>query len=151
MLSLAVSARAPLLAFVVLAMAVGGSHSKALVSEQQPTPILAELTSENQRFRVKLELETEDRVPIGRYHNWLLTLSDAQLVGVHPATISISGGMPSHGHGLPTAPRVASHLGQGVYRIEGLKFHMPGQWVVRFHITTEHMQDYVEVTLNIAP
>ena len=37
--------------------------------------------------------------------------------------------MPEHGHGLPTAPKAQS-LGGGRWVIEGMKFSMPGWWVI---------------------
>ncbi len=46
------------------------------------------------------------------------------------AVVSIDGGMPAHGHGLPTQPEVTPSGEAGHYRISGLEFNMPGQWVV---------------------
>ena len=51
------------------------------------------------------------------------------------ATITVDGGMPQHGHGLPTSPAVSADLGAGKYRVEGLKFTMTGWWQLRFAIT----------------
>ncbi len=114
-------------------------------------PLTTELTSQKQHFKVSLALESEPSLPIGQYHTWLLTLRDAKQSALHPATISIVGGMPGHGHGLPTQPQVTDHLGKGVYRIEGLKFHMPGEWQLRFDITAAQLRDHVIVTIHIAP
>ena len=63
------------------------------------------------------------------------------------ATIMIDGGMPQHGHGLPTAPRVTRSLGGGRYQVEGLKFNMGGWWELRFRITSEAGTD--SVTFNV--
>src|SRR5690349_20737536 len=52
-----------------------------------------------------------------------------QAVGRGPvasATIDVDGGMPQHGHGLPTTPRVTHVAGDGSYEVEGLKFNMGG-------------------------
>ena len=40
---------------------------------------------------------------------------------VDEAHISVDGGMPQHGHGLPTRPRVTKNLGDGIYEIEGVR------------------------------
>ena len=37
--------------------------------------------------------------------------------------------MPAHGHGLIVKP-VVSPLESGRWRIDGMKFHMPGEWEV---------------------
>jgi hypothetical protein len=55
--------------------------------------------------------------------------------------------MPQHGHGLPTVPQVTKYLGDGFYQVEGLKFHMPGWWVVKFNIVRNEMTD--NVTFNL--
>lgn len=142
------SPRALLLALCVAILSGCGENEEPISA--QPPPPLPELMSEHQHFRVALALQEGNRVPVGRYHSWLLTLTDAQRQSVYPADIAVTGGMPGHEHGLPTQPRVVEYLGEGVYRIEGLKFHMAGDWVVRFRIVTEHAQDYAEAKLSIA-
>jgi hypothetical protein len=46
--------------------------------------------------------------------------------------IKVDGGMPQHGHGLPTKPRVTKELSEGRYQVEGLKFNMGGWWELKF-------------------
>ncbi|SDZ75912.1 hypothetical protein SAMN05660964_00162 [Thiothrix caldifontis] len=46
--------------------------------------------------------------------------------------IAVDGGMPSHGHGLPTAPQAIPTGKPGEFRIDGLKYSMPGEWVLGF-------------------
>ena len=41
--------------------------------------------------------------------------------------------MPAHGHGMQTQPTVESQ-GDGAFRVEGLKFHMPGSWTLTFEL-----------------
>jgi hypothetical protein len=57
--------------------------------------------------------------------------------------------MPQHGHGLPTLPQVTENLGEGDYRVEGLKFHMPGWWIVEFDISADGMNDHVTFNLQL--
>jgi hypothetical protein len=69
----------------------------------------------------------------------------------HPvdgATIAIDGGMPQHGHGLPTQPRVSNALGGGEYEIEGVRFNMGGWWEFKLIITSPAGTDIV--TFNLA-
>lgn len=67
---------------------------------------------------------------------------------VEGASIAVDGGMPQHGHGLPTRPRVTRALGGGAYEVEGLKFNMGGWWVVKFRIDSAAGTD--SVTFNLA-
>src|SRR3954467_12813618 len=46
-----------------------------------------------------------------------VTVSDVEGRAIDDAQISIDGGMPQHGHGLPTRPRVTRSLGDGLYEI----------------------------------
>ncbi len=67
-----------------------------------------------------------DLIPMNKIHTWELKLfqDDANIEGVK---FNINGGMDAHGHALPTHPNV-SEVGEGIYRINGLKFQMPGLW-----------------------
>ncbi len=75
-----------------------------------------------------------DSIPQGKLHTWTLHLETAGGISVDTAAISVDGGMPQHGHGLPTKPVVTKHLGNGDYLVEGMKFNMGGWWVVKFRI-----------------
>jgi len=50
------------------------------------------------------------------------------------AKIIVGGGMPTHQHGLPTNPIVKWSSKEDAYQVEGLKFSMPGAWVLHFYI-----------------
>lgn len=87
--------------------------------------------------------------PINRIHAWTLHLGNAQGEPVANAEISVSGGMPEHDHGLPTAPRVTGYLGQGDYRLEGMRFHMSGDWELTVDIRAAGLTDTVTVPLRL--
>jgi hypothetical protein len=70
----------------------------------------------------------------------LKTVAGAPVEG---AAITISGGMPQHSHGLPTSPQATDYLGDGRYRIDGLKFTMSGWWQLRFAISAAAGSDTV--------
>ena len=71
-------------------------------------------------------------VTVGQMHVWTVTIQTADGAPLTKAGFAISGGMPQHGHGLPTAPQITKNLGEGSYLIEGVKFNMGGWW--RFEI-----------------
>lgn len=78
-----------------------------------------------------------------------VVVRDAAGRAVDGAQITIDGGMPQHGHGLPTRPRVTRALGEGGYEIEGVRFNMGGWWEIRLAITTAQGADAVVFNLAI--
>ena len=76
-----------------------------------------------------------DSIPVGKLQRWTLHL-ESNGAPVDSASIAIGGGMPQHGHGLPTKPAVTRALGNGAHLVEGMKFNMGGWWVVTFHVTS---------------
>ena len=90
--------------------------------------------SEKGLYQVSIEPESGP-LQMGVLHSWLLTLKNAAGQPVEDAKITIDGGMPEHGHGLPTSPAVSANLGGGKYRVDGMKFTMSGWWELRFAIT----------------
>lgn len=101
----------------------------------------------NGLYTVSVQPETE---PFDRntLHAWIATVKAADGVPVEDAEIAIDGGMPQHGHGLPTAPAVTAALGDGGYRIEGVRFNMSGWWEFKLHIKAAQGED--DVTFNLA-
>jgi hypothetical protein len=77
-----------------------------------------------------------------------VVITDATGTPVDNATIQIDGGMPQHGHGLPTRPRMTRALGHGLYEIEGVRFNMGGWWELKLAITAPTGADIV--TFNLA-
>jgi hypothetical protein len=82
-------------------------------------------------------------------HSWVVTLETAGGAPVEDAAIAIDGGMPQHGHGLPTNPQVTSHLGEGRYRVEGVRFNMSGWWEFKLAISAPQGQDQVTFNLTL--
>jgi hypothetical protein len=64
------------------------------------------------------------------------------------AQVTVGGGMPAHGHGLPTSP-IASVFDDGTFVVKGLKFSMPGGWIVVFDITSDAGVDSVTVDFDL--
>ena len=76
-----------------------------------------------------------------------LRLEDAEGNALENAKIMVDGGMPQHGHGLPTQPRVTRALGDGRYQVDGVRFNMGGWWELKFRVATAAGTD--SVTFNI--
>ena len=90
-----------------------------------------------------------DSIRVGKLHSWRLHLETIEGTAVDSATIAVKGGMPQHGHGLPTKPRVTRSLGGGDYLVEGMKFNMRGWWVVTFRLQAAGAADSVTFNLKL--
>ena len=73
---------------------------------------------------------------INQLHAWQVRVASSAGVPVAHARITVDGGMPQHGHGLPTKPQVTQELPGGTYLIEGMKFSMTGWWEIKLSIDT---------------
>jgi hypothetical protein len=106
------------------------------------------LLSEQARYAVSYAPQL-DPIGINQIQVWTLHVETPDGVPVENAQIAVDGDMPQHGHGLPTRPQVTRYLGNGDYRVEGLKFHMPGWWIVEFDITAGGQTDHVTFNLML--
>lgn len=87
------------------------------------------------------------KITLNTMHAWKVTVKNQAGMPVTGAKFTISGGMPAHGHGLPTKPAMTKELGNGVYLIEGLRFSMPGVWTIHFDISTADNHDTAQFNL----
>ena len=90
-----------------------------------------------------------DSIPRGRLQRWTLHLETADGRALDSAAIAVDGGMPQHGHGLPTKPRVTRALGNGDHLVEGMKFNMGGWWVVKFRVAATAGADSLVFNLRL--
>ena len=78
---------------------------------------------------------------VNQMHAWQVRLSSADGSPISQAQVGFDGGMPQHGHGFPTKPRVTSEVSPGVYALEGMKFSMTGWWDMRLAIRAGDTSD----------
>lgn len=83
---------------------------------------------------------------INQMHSWKVKLATAEGAPVQGARFVVDGGMPQHGHGLPTKPRITREIESGTYVLDGMKFSMTGWWEVKLAI--EGPQGADKVTFN---
>ena len=83
---------------------------------------------------------------INQIHSWKIKLTSATGTPIAHAHIAVDGGMPQHGHGLPTRPQATQELGEGTYLLEGMKFSMTGWWEIKLAIQSAEGND--KVTFN---
>ena len=146
------TAFAAALAVVAAVAATGCSHVMMMMHNTNVArPSATEFgtgprASASRRFTATLQPDQPLRPR--RMHTVRVAITDAAGVPVDDATIQIDGGMPQHGHGLPTRPRVTRALGDGLYEIEGVRFNMGGWWEFRLAIHAASRSDVV--TFNLA-
>jgi YtkA-like len=83
---------------------------------------------------------------INQLHTWQVKLASPAGAPIAHARIKVDGGMPQHGHGLPTRPQVTQEPSDGTYLIEGMKFSMTGWWEIKLAIESPEGSD--KVTFN---
>lgn len=112
--------------------------AKVDFSEQQP--------SRNGSYVVRVLDKSQ---PAGEaLQAWTVSISTADGKPVSGAMVNVLGGMPEHGHGLPSKPTVTAGAKPGQYRIEGLQFSMPGWWEVSFYISRDRRDDTATINVN---
>jgi hypothetical protein len=105
-------------------------------------------TSQAGLYRVRYKSELEP-IEINKMHDWVLHVETAKGTPVVDAAITLTGGMPAHNHGMPTQPQVTKNMGHGDYRVEGMRFHMAGDWVITLTIDAAAGKDTCTIPLKL--
>jgi hypothetical protein len=108
-------------------------------------PDLAMDTEAGYRLHIHSQLQP---LVINQIHSWLLELRNDS-GPVSGAEIVVIGGMPEHDHGLPTQPQVTDEVEPGVYLIEGIRFHMPGAWLMEFTIRVGGIESRADLDFQL--
>ena len=110
------------------------------------TSVTVNVTSKQKLFTAVVT--HPDPLPVEQLHVWTVRLFDRKHHAVTRARIKVTGDMPAHGHGLPTAP-VAVSRGRGVYQLQGVMFQMPGLWYVQLRVRAGNRLDTIRVKFTI--
>ncbi len=107
-----------------------------LVSAAPGTDKSAQTSGVTQSGNYAVRMFPESGPPrVAEIQNWVLHVEAIDGSLFIPRQLVLSGGMPGHGHGLPTEPRISRYLGNGDYLVEGVKFNMPGTWQLIVGVT----------------
>ena len=98
-------------------------------------------------YRASIAPQQTQSLKVNQMHSWSVTVRSSDGRPVEGATINIDGGMPRHGHGLPTQPRVTREIEPGTYLVEGMKFSMTGWWVLGVGVQSKEGWD--TITYNV--
>lgn len=104
--------------------------------------------SRDGRYRVRFEPDVLP-LPLNLMHGWMLQVQSSDGQPADGLELSLSGGMPAHDHGLPSAPQVQALAEPGRYRVEGLRFHMQGEWVLQLLVRSAGREDLVRLAVRL--
>lgn len=140
----------PLILYAALAAACERPDEASAPDELPPPPRPVEFDSPGAtkpsaagHFLVKLDALAAP-IPLRRIHKWRVTVFDANGDPAAAARIALTGGMPAHDHGFPTAPLIDGPVQPGVFLVDGVKFNMTGWWQFRFDIRDAAITDTVD-------
>lgn len=135
---------------ILLSLAAASLLTGCMVFRRPPTePKAYEPTQTSAAQLYRATFTPKESIKVGRLHSWSVQVVDANGKPVDDCNITVDGGMPQHGHGLPTKPLVTQHLGDGKHLVEGMKFNMGGWWVVKLRIDGAQGSDVVTFNLKL--
>jgi cytochrome c peroxidase len=118
---------------VACAMAVTVAIPAVAQNAPTPAPAAAEPAgqpSANGRYFVVLR-PAKLPVPINEWTDFAIEVRRRDGAPLELTELALDGGMPAHGHGLPTAPNVLRTERAGEFRATGVRFNMGGRWELR--------------------
>lgn len=88
-------------------------------------------------------------IHLNQYQTWGVYVEDAAGLVVDNARVELSADMPAHGHGLLASPQVSAGSAPGRYRVEGLRFHMPGHWEIKVQVSRAGKHDELVLPIEL--
>jgi hypothetical protein len=82
-----------------------------------------------------------DPEPLNHMHGLDLVLTGKNGQPIAGADIVLTGQRHYSKTPLPTLPQTMPQASPGLYRVEGVRFHMPGDWRLAFDISFAHIHD----------
>ena len=137
-------------AFAALSLIAATQLQACMIFMRPPSdPKLYEPTQASATQMYQVTMTPAESIKVGKLHSWNIQVMTAKGAPVDDARITVDGGMPQHGHGLPTKPLVTKSLGDGKHLVEGMKFNMGGWWVVKFQVAGAQGSDVVTFNLKL--
>ncbi|MFL6659765.1 MAG: FixH family protein [Massilia sp.] len=127
--------------FSLLALVVSLNSGCSMMSTPDNLDLRLARPSAHGTYQVTLQAPAE-AVVVNRIQSWQLHIAAPDGSAVSNAHVIFDGGMPQHGHGFPTSPRISAVQG-GDYRIDGVKFSMGGWWEIKLAIDGARGSDTV--------
>ena len=142
----------PIVAGLIVATAAACSSMMAMMHGGPSRPAESEFGLGPRATRAglyRVTLEPVEPLAKRKLQKVQVRVLDATARPVDGASITVDGGMPQHGHGLPTRPRMTRRLEDGRYEIDGVRFNMGGWWEFKLAIRAAAGTDSVTFNLNL--
>jgi hypothetical protein len=132
--------------FAAVALATGGLAARMMQGPPSDLDLALSKSTDHGAYVASLAAD-QSPIPVGSIHTWTVKVTTPDGKPATGIAIAIDGGMPQHGHGLPTRPEVTTDLGEGNHLVEGMKFNMPGWWTLTVSIDGPQGPD--QATFNV--
>lgn len=99
-------------------------------------------------FTLKVEAEGGKKLALNENMTLIVNVESLTKQAVEISTLAFSARMPAHKHGMVTTPKVTK-LSAATFRIEGVRLHMPGKWLLRFDVTRPDGETSIESSLDL--
>ncbi len=131
---------------VPLAVALGLGAGDGRLANADPRP----RDSAKGRYAVTL-LSAKSPIPINEWLDFAIQLERRDGAAVVLRELALDGGMPAHGHGLPTTPTVLRGQADGAFVATGVRFNMAGRWELRVLIVDDQGGDVAMFPVEVGP
>jgi hypothetical protein len=127
-----------------------GARSSSTEPARAAPPPRLEARTDGGHYRVTAR-PADGALVLHRMHDWIVGIELSRQDSEVPTAVHFDGGMPAHDHGFVTRPRVTRNLGGGEFLVEGVKFHMPGDWVLQITVASRGGAERATLPLAIEP
>lgn len=107
-----------------------------------------QLRSEKGHYLIKWQAVAQDKVPLNQYFALDIEVNEPLKPVKYPLDLNVNAGMQAHNHGMHTKP-VVHRLANQHFRVEGMLFHMPGQWQVELDISRGVIRDSARLEISL--
>ena len=116
----------------------------------QPSAEIFRGPTQEKKYHVVVQ-EPGEGVRLNEVQSWTVSIYDEQGNPVKPRSLVFLAGMPDHGHGLPSSPRVTRQLSPGRYQVDGVMLNMHGDWEIVVGVIGDDGADRATVTFKFEP
>lgn len=95
-------------------------------------------------YQVRL-LSEPSPIPLNEPFELVVEVRDRSGAAAQDISLEVTGWMPGHGHGMLRMTEILP-IGEGLYRVRGMLFHMGGKWEIRVAVAwEERSEEFLQV------